>query len=866
MLEYVLSLVSALDAHIFLYDGAQLTFGAARWADNRPIQPFKEIRETGLTSTVARSGERIVIPEVNSHPLFVDWQWGGAIIGLPLLRAEQVIGVMTVAFEKPHRFSIDELRILDLLADQVAIAIDNANLYTSESIERRNTATLVATARDLSAVLEQDQILQLTLDRIEEVVPYNTASLVLIKNGQPEFVAQRGLSGTQDIVEFRKQVGGVFPLEQELMKTRQPIIISDVVGDKRWLADQTSRHVRSWLGVPLNIGEHTLGFLMLDKYEPDFYSDGSAALAAAFAAHAAIAIRNAQFFDLERRQTRQLEGLHQLSMGITAQLDLNTLLETTAQYAIDLLGGKSGGLYLYRPDREVIEWSVAIGESLFSIGSTLKKGEGLSGRVWESGEPLNVGDYRAWEGQAEVYEGYPWKSIIGAPIIRGDTFYGVLNVLADEVDAFSDSDQKVLDLFTTQAAIALDNAQLFDRLNQRNHELAMLFDLGQRLTRQLDLNSLLQTVVTAVVTSISTVEASSVWLPEPGKELLKLVAWEGHPDEAMKGMSIPISKSLAGQIYTSKQAKIFQDVQNNSTFYKFGADTVDKVRTIMGVPLIFEGQIIGVMAADNFKHIDAFSQDDLQFFQSLAGAASIAIQNARLFDSVNLQSIQLRDLATQLAALEELERKRLSQELHDRVGQNLTALSINLNMVKTFLPVESEPILGNRLDDSQVLVEETAQHIRDVMADLRPPVLDDYGLMAALRWYSDRFTSRTGISVTVQGDANAPRLNMTLETTLFRIAQEALTNISRHAEARNVQIELNTLPGSTQFIIADNGKGFETAELSLAKDRPGWGLQIMQERIEAIGGEFLIETPPEGGTVIKVMVTGGQDENHRLLS
>jgi signal transduction histidine kinase len=665
-----------------------VTFGAARWADNRAIQPFKEIREDGITYNVARTGQRIVIPDVNSHPLFETWKWGGAIIGLPLSRAEKVIGVMTVAFEQPHRFTVDELRILDLLADQVAIAIDNANLYASETTEKRNTAALAASARDLSAVLNQDLILQLTLDRLIEVVPYDRASLALINNGRPYFAAERGFNERQEFLTFREKIGGLFPLEKELLKSRLPIIINDVVEDERWKPGDTNRRVRSWLGVPLITGDQTIGFLMLDKYEPRFFTESSAALAWAFAAHAAIALQNAQLFENERRQTHQLEGLHQLSTRISAQLDIKTLLETTAKYAIDLLGGKSGGLYLYRPEREVLEWSVAFGESMVPMGNTLQKGEGLSGKVWEQGKTLVIRDYRNWEGRAKHYEGYPWTSVIGAPISRGGSFYGVLNVLTDEVDAFSESDQKVLDLFTTQAAIALENAQLFD--------------------------------------------------------------------------------------------------------------------------------------------------------------------------SVTLQNDQLRELAAQLGALEEMERKRLAQELHDRVGQNLTALSINLNMVKSFLPAEVADTLGNRIDDSQTLVGETAQHIRDVMAELRPPVLDDYGLLAALRWYGERFTNRTGVHVSIAGDDIFPRLELSLETTLFRIAQEALTNISRHAEADNVWIKLTDYSGDTQFIITDDGKGFNAAEHSHEKDRPGWGLQIMRERIEAIGGKFKIETPSTGGTILRVTVHGKQ--------
>lgn len=129
VVEHALKLVAASDAHIFLYDGERLTFGAAVWAGGLQQTPYAEPRPDGVTYAVARTGEQIVIPDVDSHPLFADWKWGGAIVGLPLRSGERVVGVMTVAFERPHEFTPEELRALSLLADQASIAIQNARLH-----------------------------------------------------------------------------------------------------------------------------------------------------------------------------------------------------------------------------------------------------------------------------------------------------------------------------------------------------------------------------------------------------------------------------------------------------------------------------------------------------------------------------------------------------------------------------------------------------------------------------------------------------------------------------------------------------------------------------------------------------------------
>ncbi len=163
-----------------------------------------------------------------------------------------------------------------------------------------------------------------------------------------------------------------------------------------------------------------------------------------------------------RNRTAQLEALRQIGLEITAELDLDALLRSIVSRAVELVGGDSGGLYLYRPERDVLEWTMAVGPHLAPIGTVLRRGEGLSGKVWETGQPLIVDDYQHWEGQAAIYEGYPFKATVGVPIRWGEKFLGVLDVLADPRHTFSPADAELLGLFATQAAIAIENARLYE--------------------------------------------------------------------------------------------------------------------------------------------------------------------------------------------------------------------------------------------------------------------------------------------------------------------------------------------------------------------------------------------------------------------
>jgi two-component system sensor histidine kinase UhpB len=219
-------------------------------------------------------------------------------------------------------------------------------------------------------------------------------------------------------------------------------------------------------------------------------------------------------------------------------------------------------------------------------------------------------------------------------------------------------------------------------------------------------------------------------------------------------------------------------------------------------------------------------------------------------ENLRISHEQLRALTKRLSEAEEKERQRIARELHDQVGQNLTALGINLNMLRDQLYGQLTSETDARFNDSIGLLEETTRRIRDVMADLRPSVLDDYGLIAAIRWYSDQFSKRTGLNIAVHGEELIPRLPSEAEITLFRITQEVLTNVAKHAMAENVTVTLKEVFRAISLIIVDDGVGFDPALLRRSSDKNGWGILNIQERAESIGGKLTVESRPGEGTAV----------------
>jgi two-component system sensor histidine kinase UhpB len=211
-------------------------------------------------------------------------------------------------------------------------------------------------------------------------------------------------------------------------------------------------------------------------------------------------------------------------------------------------------------------------------------------------------------------------------------------------------------------------------------------------------------------------------------------------------------------------------------------------------------------------------------------------------------------MSRRLVEMQEAERRNLSRELHDRVGQNLTALKINLDLLGRALRSHGNDDARARADDSASLLDSTLMTIRNVAAELRPPMLDDYGLASALEWQAKEFSARTGIEVSVRR-ANPPQqLPPHIEISLFRIAQEALNNVLKHARARHVVITLDHANGECTMSVQDDGIGFDGVLDSPDQPYPGLGLVTMRERAQAIGGRFEVGALRGGGTRLTVRV------------
>jgi PAS domain S-box-containing protein len=269
------------------------------------------------------------------------------------------------------------------------------------------------------------------------------------------------------------------------------------------------------------------------------------------------------------------------------------------------------------------------------------------------------------------------------------------------------------------------------------------------------------------------------------------------------------------------------------------------------IPLLARERILGgiIVIRDNPGSLP-YAQEEISFLQSITSPLALTIENAQLFEEIKENRQQLSGLSRQLVEIQEDQFQRLGRELHDHVGQDLTAINLNLSLLEGMLPENSPDGIHQRLEDTGRLVELAVGRMRNIMADFRPPMLDTYGLAPALFWYCQQLTQRTELPVNVNDrQMSEVRLPLQAEVGLFRIAQEALANIVKHARAKRVDIDLVDEDGIFTMTVADDGVGFDPREVA-SRPEAHWGLAIMRERARAIDAFFALETAPGKGTKV----------------
>ena len=375
-----------------------------------------------------------------------------------------------------------------------------------------------------------------------------------------------------------------------------------------------------------------------------------------------------------------------------------------------------------------------------------------------------------------------------------------------------------------------------------------LRDISAVLVSSLQLDETL-TVILESLEKLLKFDSAAIYLLTPNNRL-RMVSGRGMPY-----IEITLASAKETDVFPLDEAVISNqkplavaDVRQDERWTPLKG--TEYIRSWLGIPLLFHNKPLGMVTVDR-AIIEPFTPDQIALAEAFAGHAAIAIQNAELFDHIRAQQEHLRRLASRVVTAQEDERRRISRELHDEMGQALTALKLNLQMLSAAIPPED--ILLERLDELVILANDSLQEVRRLAMDLRPSMLDDLGLVPTLRWYTEQFRKRSNCQVSLSIIDDLPRLTPKTETALYRVVQEALTNVSRHAEADNVEISLSMNDGYIHLSVIDDGRGLK-ADYDDQGDSLGVGLISMRERIDDLHGNFDIISGLQKGTHIQIAI------------
>jgi signal transduction histidine kinase len=542
---------------------------------------------------------------------------------------------------------------------------------------------------------------------------------------------------------------------------------------------------------------------------------------------------------------QRLRRLIDVGRGLLAQLDPEALLERVLQTAREVTGARYAAIGILDRDRRELERFITQGidaDTHRAIGD-LPRGRGILGLLIDDPRPLRI----AAVGEHPKSYGFPpghppMASFLGVPVVVRGQVWGNLYLTEKQGGTQFDSvDEESVVILAEWAAIAIENARLYeaaaarrDELEQSSRRLEASRAIAVAVGAETDLQNVLELIAKR---GRALVEARSVVILLREGEDLVVVASAGETERAI-GARVPIAQSTTGQVLESRQLQRISDVKTHLriSVTQFG---VAGAQTALLAPLVYRGHGLGVLAAfDRGADAGPFTEDDETTLRAFAASGATAVALA--------QTVQHERLRLTLEAAES-ERRRWARELHDETLQGLGGLRVLLSSAARRTP---DLELAELLREAVEQVEREIENLRAIITELRPAALDELGLAPAIEALVARVSAVEGLNVeaVMELEPDGGGLGQDLETTVYRLVQESLTNVAKHARADHARVLVGIGAGRLYVEVGDDGEGFDPAATT-----SGFGLAGMRERVELSGGQLDVTAGPRGTTVRAVL-------------
>src|SRR5579863_1594891 len=551
---------------------------------------------------------------------------------------------------------------------------------------------------------------------------------------------------------------------------------------------------------------------------------------------------------------KKMEILYEVSKSVAGMMSVDSLLPVLTQRLCEVTGLPRCLIWLLSPNGEALEARAANSPIQGEVKLPFTRETPLF-EILQQGREIVVEN-------AQRDKRVPWvlrsilkriglQAFLAIPIIIKGKLLGILSLdAAGQFHRFSYEEVRLASFLADQAGVGLENARLYQEEREKSREYGSLARIATMGSQTLDPEVILQVSVEKTIESME-VEDGVIFLVDPETLTKTLSSHRGGRLFSLLSKQQVIPSSLEGQILFSRKPVVIEDLGQQSRLTRMARQQLRRagLESFLGVALRHKDRPLGVLAVGGAGR-KAYTPRKIDLILAIAHQVAVSIENVRLLDDNRRHQEALRQLSLSVLSAQEEERRRISRELHDATGQALLALKLRLQMLSRRIPLEMTQE-REELQEADQITTQAMEEIRGLVADLRPPKLDDLGLAPTLRGVVKDFANKFGVNVKIKQLKLLRRLPSDMEVTLYRIFQEALTNVAKHAKAKNVYITLERLNSIVRAVIMDDGVGFDPTR-ALEERRNVFGLVGIQERTSLLGGRCTVESNKGWGTKLVI--------------
>jgi PAS domain S-box-containing protein len=766
-----------------------------------------------------------------------------SLVVVPLMARGTAHGALMLAYRLRHVPADDELELIAAFAGQAGLAIESARLHARSEQRRHEMEVLYQADERLYQSLRLDDVLQALADEAAGLLHAERTS-VLVWDDSRERLTVRAAHGFEPAVLARMSFGAGEGISAQVATTGVPITVHDVLEDPRIPPhiNQTINRdasIRSLVSVPIKLEGEVFGVFNLNSATPRSLVTDEQKLIDALAQRAAMAIRNARLHEESEERRQELEAFYQADQELHGSLRLEHVLDVLVDLPMAIGRAEIVSLLLWNDEEErfvvggVRGMSGAVLNETFTM-TDLHIARRTPGAIVEIEDAAT--DTRVSERLRRTTTREGVRAWISCPIRTDGRLFGIFSFGFWHPHVFTSRERRLLTALAQRAALAIQNARLHEESERQRRELEALYEADEALHRSLRLQDVLNALVDAAVHLLQ-VDIASLWGPDrwPAGRMAPLAS-HGLSAEYLRESVLLNEEPGIVEFWQEHDSLVIEDVLNDSSLPASQCALLGRE----GYRALLMTQIrIGASPFGSFtvgrRTPHRFSAQEQRLLTALAQRAGLAIQNAHLYEQ-----------AQQAATLEE--RQRLARELHDAVTQTLFSTALIAEVIPELWDVDPDDA-RKRLADLRRLTRGALAEMRTLLVELRPDALTQIALGDLLGQLAEATAGRTGLEVKVRIDGAVRRLPPPVHIALYRVAQEALNNVVRHAQARHAVLQLVFADEQVRLRVTDDGRGFVSGPAAPAGH---FGLGIMRERAESIGAQLQLVGQPREGTLVEM--------------